>query len=40
MRISISILLIFISSHYISQKGKISGYTLDTKNEIIPNVYI
>ena len=40
MRISISILLVFISSHYISQKGKISGYTFDTNNEIIPNVTI
>ena len=40
MRISFSILLVFISSHYISQKGKISGYTFDTNNEIIPNVTI
>ena len=40
MRISITILLVFISSYYLSQKGKISGYTLDTKNEIIPNVTI
>ena len=40
MRISITILLFFTSSYYLSQKGKISGYTLDTKNEIIPNVTI
>ena len=40
MRISITILLVFISSYYLSQKGKISGYTLDTNNEIIPNVTI
>ena len=40
MRISITILLVFISSYYLSQKGKISGYTLDSNNEIIPNVTI
>ena len=40
MRISITILLVFICSYYLSQKGKISGYTLDNNNEIIPNVTI
>ena len=40
MRISITILLVFVSSYYISQKGKISGYILDNNNEIIPNVTI
>ena len=40
MRISITILLVFVSSYYLSQKGKISGYTLDNNNEIIPNVTI
>ena len=40
MRISITIILVFISSYYLSQKGKISGYTLDNNNEIIPNVTI
>ena len=39
MRISISILLVFIAPLYFS-KGKISGYTFDTNNEIIPNVTI
>ncbi len=40
MRTSITILLVFISSYCLSQKGKISGYTLDSNNEIIPNVTI
>ena len=40
MRISITILLVFVSSYYLSQKGKISGYILDNNNEIIPNVTI
>ena len=32
--------MVFISSYYLSQKGKISGYTLDSNFEIIPNVTI
>jgi Fe(3+) dicitrate transport protein len=40
MKTRITLLFVFLSFYCLSQKGKISGFTFDSKNKIIPNVSI